>query len=103
MRFLPASPIPLISGLLPEETEAQEEIVKTWLPFFWVATAVLLIGGLPFVIVAQSRVLNMVKLETAQKVFKIGFIIMSIGAVMMLWAMCLGICYHKINGHKNGK
>ena len=82
--------VPIISGALPEETKAQEEIVKAWLPLFWVATTVLLIGALPFGIVAQSRVLDMVKLETAQKVFKISFIIMSIGAVMMLWAMMPG-------------
>ena len=82
--------VPIISGSLPEETEAQEEITKAWLPFFWVAITVLLVGALPFGMVAQSRVLDMVKLETAQKTFKISFIIMSIGAVMMLWTMMPG-------------
>lgn len=81
---------PIILGSLPEETEATEKAAKAWLPIFWVAIAVLLVGALPFGMVAQSRVLDMVKLEIAQKVFKISFIIMSIGMVMMLWVMMPG-------------
>lgn len=59
-------------------------------PFFWAAIVTLLVGAIPFGMVAQSRVLDMVKLGAAQKTLKISFIIMSIGAVMMLWTMMPG-------------
>jgi drug/metabolite transporter (DMT)-like permease len=81
---------PLISGSLPEEAEATKKVAESWSSFFWAAIIILLIGSLPFGIIAQSRVLDMVKLETAQKVFKISFILLAIGSAMLLWAMMPG-------------
>lgn len=82
--------LPIILGMVPEETEAQEKVAKAWFPLFWVAIGLLLIGALPFNLVAQSRVLDIVKLETAQKAFNISFIIMIIGAIILLWIMMPG-------------
>jgi hypothetical protein len=80
---------PIISGILPEETEAAEKAADVWLPFFWVAIATVLIGAIPIGL-AQYRILDSIRLETTVKVFKIGFVIMSIGSIMLLWVMMPG-------------
>jgi uncharacterized membrane protein len=81
---------PIILGSLPEETEAQEEIAEAWLPVFWIAIVTMLVGAIPAGMVAQSKILDMVKLETAQKAWKIGYILLVIGAVILLWVMMPG-------------
>lgn len=80
---------PIISSTVPEETEATEESVEAWLPFFWVAIVIMLIGAIPIGLV-QYRILDDIGLETTVKVFKIGFVIMSIGSIMLLWVMMPG-------------
>lgn len=80
---------PIILGSLPEETEVTEKAAEAWLPFFCVAIMTMLVGAIAGM-VAQSRVLDMVKLETAQKAFKIGYILFAIGSIMLLWVMMPG-------------
>lgn len=75
---------------LPEETEAQEEAAEAWLPYMWLGVGIILAGGLPAALVAQSRVLDMVGLRTAQKAFKTGYVLLVVGIVILIWAMVPG-------------
>ncbi|MEW6608911.1 MAG: hypothetical protein AB1414_15945 [bacterium] len=69
------------------EERAIEEVVKAWLPWIWLPIGIILIGAIPVGLVAQSKVLDMVSLETAQKAFKISYILIGVGSIILIWML----------------